>query len=123
MSEIERDSAVSGHVADEHTALVSKFAHHYAQSKAWTNEAARRKSAGDMAGHAVAEQHALGHSLSVEHTRNQMPLTLRMQVQAHANKQNMQGNIQDTTPVPAPEVPVNGGGLNGDLKWTPPKGK
>jgi len=68
-------------------------------------------------GAGIAEQHALGHAFHLDHLRRQMPAHVVNQVQFRANHQD--GGIPPT-PEPASEVPINGGGLNGDLKWYPP---
>jgi hypothetical protein len=106
--------------------LVNGFAYHYAQGNVWRAEADKHRAAGRNAEADYAEQHALGHAHHVAHLRDQMPYELHTAVQQGANAHSRKSNFLDSmpdqwkTPQPATEVPVNGGGRNGTLKWTPP---
>lgn len=116
----------TGSVADEQTTQANKFLYHYAQSRVWRGESDRLRSAGDQEGSAHADQHALGHALHVADIRDQMSPQMHREVQSAANAYGKRDDFSSRLPMawrdpqPASEVPINGGGLNGDTKWYPP---
>jgi hypothetical protein len=113
----------------EEARLASSALYHYTQAHVWMGETSRLRSAGDEDGAKYAEQHATGHTLHLDAIRDQLPSRSVNELQKSMNSYGRRGDFLDNvpsgwrSPQPATEALVNGGGLNGDAKWTPPAAK